>query len=138
VRGDDPDTLPRCADARTSITWIRTVTTKFHCDLWARKSGHRGVAGFGCDNVLLGRRRIDDGQWRQVAGVFEGGDHGMMRLYVNGVPDADPTASLGPLIRRTAESQWAIGRGMHGGANVFGALLTTCGFTPVRCGPPRS
>jgi hypothetical protein len=136
IRGRDPGILPRGTDPRTFAAWVRTATTNGDTTVIFQQgnpdldsgSDHfyltleeTGVAGFGSNNVLFGRRRIDDGQWHQLAGVFEGGDRGLMHLYVDGVEDVPPAAAQG-VLERAPESWWAIGRRMRGGTSFRGAV----------------
>jgi len=87
-----------------------------------------GVAVFGNHNVLIGRLPVTPGQWVHLAGVFEGGPEGLMRLYVNGQEDVAAKAEGGiaeqPTGPATAAEQprWSIGRSLRAGTSFAGAI----------------
>jgi DNA-binding winged helix-turn-helix (wHTH) protein len=136
LRGADPGRLPRGSAERTLMAWVRTTSTNgdssvlvqqgdpdvdsqadhFHLSLM-----ESGVAGFGSGKLVLGSRRVDDGRWHHLAGVYDGGPQGSLHLFVDGVEDAAPAAWPAAPVE-TAHSEWAIGRGMRGGTSFRGAL----------------
>lgn len=139
VRGDDPGQLPRGQAPRTLMAWMKAETTNGDSTVLFQQGNpepysgadvsdrfylmlhQSGAAGFGNTNVVVGRKQLTDGKWHQVAGVFEGGSKGLMRLYVDGEEDATPAAVSHPL-KESAASGWAMGRGMYSGTSFRGAV----------------
>lgn len=132
---DQSAVLPRGQAARTLTAWIRTTSTngdttvifqegepqpdrardRFYLALHAS-----GVAGFGSADIMVGRTRVDDGRWHHLAGVFEGGARGLMRLYVDGAQDAAMPIHLELEPANTVE--WSIGRALSGGTSFRGVI----------------
>lgn len=137
VRGADsaPGVLPRGLAPRTLMAWIRTASTNgdttvvFQHGDPAPQVSHEhfylalhesGVAAFGSAGVTIGRTRVDDDRWHQLAGVFEGGERGLMRLYVDGVEEAALPVQVA--LQPARVSAWSIGRGLNGGTSFRGAI----------------
>ena len=127
LRGDDPQkALPAGTSPRTLMAWVRVsdlkgepVTVLGTGDLqpdsppgstFSVMIHESGTAAFGTGHVLLtGKRRIDDDQWHQLAGVFEGGESRVARLFVDG--DEEANAQFPFAANPNNASGWAIGTG---------------------------
>ena len=135
VRGDDPQVLPKGEEPRTFTAWVKTGTTSgdltpilFPGDPTPDSGSgfglglnEEGMAAIGSGlRPLLGKRRIDDDRWHQVAGVFEGGQSKWVRLFVDG-REQSSTQGLVQL-RQTRESFWSIGTAFRPGTNFRGAI----------------
>jgi hypothetical protein len=79
-----------------------------------------GAAAFGSVDAMIGRTRVDNNIWHQLAGVFEGGERGMMRLYVDGVEDR--TLPLQRPVLPARAAAWSFGRGLSGGTSFRGVI----------------
>ncbi|MBS1828356.1 MAG: winged helix-turn-helix domain-containing protein [Acidobacteria bacterium] len=139
VGGEDSGRLPRGQAPRTLVAWMKAETTNGDSTVLFQQGNpepyagadvsdrfylmlhQSGAAGFGSTNVVVGQKQLTDGKWHQVAGVFEGGVKGLMRLYVDGVEDASPVAVSHPL-QESKASGWSMGRGMYTGTSFRGAL----------------
>jgi len=135
VQGAGRGHLPRGSQARTLSARIRAAggapddmvifqlgsplldagVDHFHIGLH-----NTGVAYFGNQNFAFGRSRVDDGDWHQIAGAFEGGETGVMRLYVDGIEEA--RTPVQGWLGGQGETQWAIGRGLRTGTPFRGAI----------------
>lgn len=119
--------LPRGSAPRTLLAHVRvppgapdamTIFQQGHpqidsgTDRFALGVHVTGVATFSNGNIVFGRSPINDGRWHQVAGVFEGGPKGLMRLYVDGAAEASAPAEGG--LSGAGESRWSIGNGLGG------------------------
>ena len=127
--------MPQSSAPRTLMAWIRTGTTNgdttvvfqqgdpapsqsydhFYLALHAS-----GVAGFGSADIMIGRTRVDDNRWHQLTGVFEGGERGLMRLYVDGIEDTTLPVQLA--LQPARSSKLSIGRGLAGGTGFRGVI----------------
>lgn len=135
VEGMNPgNNLPVGNSPRTFSAWINTplynqygsnifhygtaqiAPTNFHfllTDVLGLGNGY----GFG---VVYGNKNVVDGIWHFVAGVYEGGTERIIKLYVDGKPDASGTISTEP--NTILGTNWRIGKFMEGSTNFQGFL----------------
>jgi DNA-binding winged helix-turn-helix (wHTH) protein len=137
VRGTDPGTLPRGNSPRTLAACIKSSATNGDStvilfegstvdegasdrfQLWLHESG-TGAFGIG-HFIPPGKTRIDDGRWHQLAGVVDGGATRRMRLYVDGMEDANVQHGAEGL-KASTESVWSIGRDPQNGTSFRGVI----------------
>jgi DNA-binding winged helix-turn-helix (wHTH) protein len=136
---DSADALPKGRAPRTLVAAVR-VDGQPGGDTVALQTGYpnfdsgadhfyiglhqTGVAIFGNHNVLIGRLPVAPGQWVHLAGVFEGGPEGLMRLYVNGQEDVSAKAEGGIIEPGPAAGppRWSIGRSLQASTSFAGAI----------------
>jgi len=137
VRGVDPSILPRGDAPRTLMAWVKTNSTNADSTIIFRYGDPApnpssdsfflvlhgtGRAGFwhGIIDPMLGPR-VDDGQWHQLAGVFEGSPPRDVKLYVDGLKQARQALLAEPL-KAGGRSEWVIGRAPWGGTTFRGDI----------------
>ena len=135
VHGSDPGVLPLGLKPTTLTGWIKTSSdngdaipildyggAKEYSPGFNLSLHETGAAAFwipwGRHFFVAGQRRIRDGRWHQVTGVFDGPDSRRARLYIDGAEDAAVTA---PPDRQTLSDavQWAIGTTAPAGSPTF-------------------
>ncbi len=137
VRGRDPGILPRGAAPRTLTAWVNpgrdrpdatavfsygdpSSDTEF--DQTALTVDETGVAIFAIRHEFVrGRRRLDDGGWHQLTGVFEGEATRQMRLFVDGTEEASQPHDAYPL-KAGRESVWTLGGSALGSTTYRGGI----------------
>jgi DNA-binding winged helix-turn-helix (wHTH) protein len=130
------DTLPRDDESRTMLAWIRTTETTgdssvvFHYgspEPDVKDAGFYllldpfGAVRFGGVQEAIARKRVTDGQWHQIAGVFDS-ESRTATMFVDGVPDGKTVFAPGRLKTASAHPHWTIGRLAWGGTAFRGDI----------------
>ncbi|MBI4908749.1 MAG: winged helix-turn-helix domain-containing protein [Acidobacteria bacterium] len=137
VAGLDPALLPRGDMARTLMAWVKTASTNGDSTVIFRygdpdgapstdsfslqlHATGRAAFGNGIPEPLLGSR-IDDGNWHQLVGVFDGAPSLQARLFVDG-REASSGVMPENLLHAGPRSEWVIGRSAWGGTTFRGSI----------------
>ena len=129
------DALPKDGESRTMIAWVRVRETAgdvsfiFHSgnpEPGSKNEGFylsldaSGRARFGGRGEAIGRTRLSDGLWHQIAGVFDSVSR-TETLFVDAAEDGQTACGEGKL-KSAGHPHWAIGRLPWGGTPFRGDI----------------
>lgn len=136
VEGRTRRLFPSGGAPRTATLWFRSPTTngdstilfaqgpgtapyKSNFVLELTASG-KAAAGYTTQQAASQRQRLDDDRWHLVAGVYEGAEANIARVFVDGVEQGETTPAL-PLSTKPG-APWSLGRNSTSGRAFYGLI----------------